>query len=107
MKKLALKLSLLSALLLTPAILPAATVIEEEKVQYEVAPSQPPVEKEEVITTRPGPNYTWIPGRWRWENKWNWSTGHWFANPHPNAVWVPGHWVSKPHGWVWIRGHWE
>ncbi len=103
------KLILLPLLGLTFLVCQGVSAVEviEENEPYTIVKEAPPKETEEVITTAPGPNYSWIKGHWRWDGRWVWVPGHWAGRPHPNATWVSGHWVNRPHGWVWIRGHWE
>lgn len=89
------------------SLLAETTVYEEETVPYVVVEKEPPKVIEETITTKPGPNYVWATGHWRWEGKWIWVKGHWVTKPHPEAEWISGHWNKKANYWVWIHGHWE
>jgi len=51
--------------------------------QAQVSPSGTP--QYELIPPRPGPNYLWRDGFWRWEGTtWAWVPGQW--EPHPQAV---------------------
>jgi hypothetical protein len=68
----------------------------------------PPPPRREVIVARPGPEYVWQRGYYRWDgNQHVWVSGTWVLPPHPHAHWVDGHWVHRRQGWVWIEGHWR
>ena len=61
---------------------------------------------------RPGGNYVWSNGYFRWNPKkarYAWAVGKWVAK-HTGKVWVPGHYkIVKKHGYkikVWVDGHW-
>lgn len=67
----------------------------------------PPPPKNEVKTPKPGPNYVWISGHWKWTGgNYVWVSGHW-TRAKPGKVWVPGHWEKRGNHWVWISGHWR
>ncbi len=58
---------------------------------------------------RPGDNYIWIEGGWRWDSgrdSYEREPGYW-ARPRPNHSYVPGHWESGSRGKSWQKGHWE
>lgn len=88
--------------------LTAKTVIIAESQPYVVVQEAPPAEITEVITPSPGPQYVWIKGRWKWENRWVWGPGSWSIRPHPNANWRAGYWERHGHHHhAWIEGRWE
>ena len=67
----------------------------------------PPPLKKEVRSLKPGPNYVWISGHWKWTgSKYVWVSGYWSKAPK-GKIWVPGHWKKKGRNWVWIPGHWK
>jgi hypothetical protein len=67
----------------------------------------PPPAKVEVIAGKPGPNYVWIAGHWKWSgNAYVWAAGHW-VKAKAGKVWVPGHWDRRGAHWVWRPGHWR
>ena len=69
-------------------------------------PSPPPAARVEVKSSRPGPNYVWIDGHWKWNGRrYAWVDGHW--NKKKAGHWVPGHWTKRPRGWVYVPGHWK
>ena len=67
----------------------------------------PPPPRKEVRIVKPGPNFVWIAGHWKWVmGKYGWVPGHWIK-ARPGKVWVPGHWEKRGRHWVWILGHWK
>ena len=67
----------------------------------------PPAMRAEVISARPGPEYAWISGHWRWErDAYVWTPGRWERGPHANATWVQGSWQQSERGWYWTPGEW-
>jgi hypothetical protein len=44
----------------------------------------------ELIPPRPGPDYLWRDGFWRWEGKWVWVPGVWEYRPSPVIFIEPG-----------------
>jgi len=67
----------------------------------------PPPLKKEVRSVRPGSNYVWISGHWKWSgSRYIWATGHW-AKARKGQAWVPGHWVRRGNHWVYVKGHWR
>jgi YXWGXW repeat-containing protein len=69
---------------------------------------QPPVERVEVISVRPGAAHVWIGGHWDWrESDFIWIGGRW-EEPRPGyRTWVPGRWAHDRNGWYFIEGHWR
>jgi YXWGXW repeat-containing protein len=68
----------------------------------------PPTSRVEVITTRPGAEFVWVPGYWRWDrNAYLWVGGNWERAPHARAVWIQGRWRHSNRGWYWAPGHWR
>ena len=68
----------------------------------------PPADRVEVITTRPGPDYAWVTGYWRWEGgNYAWQSGHWERAPRAHARWVRGGWHHDRRGWYYSQGHWR
>jgi len=60
-----------------------------------------------VKSSKPGPGYKWIDGRWKvHNNKYIWAKGYWIK-AHKHSVWIPGYWKKAPRGWKWIPGHWK
>jgi hypothetical protein len=60
-------------------------------------------------TKRPGTNYVWINGYWKWNkkaNKYVWMDAKWVKRPG-NKTWISGHWRKDPAGWIWVPGHWS
>jgi WXXGXW repeat (2 copies) len=109
MKKIIVSLTLLSCTLMTlPLQAHKEIIIAEQTTNYVVVQQAPPADIVEVQDTKPGPEYSWIKGHWKWENnKWAWHKGGWTLLPHPEAQWVVGYWQKKHHGWIWVEGHWE
>jgi hypothetical protein len=69
----------------------------------------PPPDRVEEIVTRPGNDYAWVRGHWRWTgDDYDWVPGHWAPIERGYSNWVPGHWVhSHGHGWFFVEGHWS
>jgi hypothetical protein len=87
------------ALMLGAAAAPAAEVF------IRIGPPRPP---REVVVVRPGPNYVWIPGYYRWSGeRYIWVAGRREMPPRPHAHWVPGHWHHHHRGYVWVEGYWR
>ena len=92
-------LILLSALGCGPAMPPPGRVYVER---------EPPPERVEVVLTRPGPAYAWVPGHWQWENRdYIWAPGQWVAFERGRSEWHPGRWAHNKHGWYWVEGSWR
>ncbi len=81
----------------------------EQPDPYFLVESEPPAEQVEVIPASPGPNYYWVKGRWKWDNRWSWTNGSWVVRPSAHSTWVPGYWIKHHHrhGWYWVEGHWQ
>lgn len=69
----------------------------------------PPPRREVVIERdRPGPEFIWISGYYRWDGgAYGWVPGRWERRPHTRAAWVPGRWYHEHRGWYWVEGHWR
>ena len=70
----------------------------------------PPPRREEVIVERerPGPEFVWINGYYRWDGAvYAWVPGRWERPPRARAVWVTGRWYHERRGWYWVEGHWR
>jgi hypothetical protein len=69
---------------------------------------EPPVERVEVVTTRPGPAHVWIAGHWAWRDpEYVWIAGRWEEPRAGFHEWVRGHWDRDRRGWFWVEGHWR
>ena len=87
---------------------------------------RPPPPRFEVITVRPGPEYTWVRGYWTWGgNDYVWVGGRWDRPTRPTvtedrrgmrdrgdhgrrpAKWQDGRWKHVRGGCVWQPGHWD
>jgi hypothetical protein len=68
----------------------------------------PPAAVVERPVPRPGPNYVWTPGYYRWDGHAHvWVAGSWLVPPRPHAHWVAHHWVHRHDGWVLVEGRWR
>jgi hypothetical protein len=75
-----------------------------------IAPSAPPVVREEVIPVAPGPveRTVWVRGHYEWSgNGYYWVSGHYIERPEPGLIWEPGRWVAVAGHWEWYGGHWR
>jgi WXXGXW repeat (2 copies) len=69
---------------------------------------RPPPFRVEVIPTRPGPAYLWVPGYWRrGPGEYVWVTGRYVIPPAHGRAWVPGQWRHNRRGWYFVEGHWR
>lgn len=70
---------------------------------------EPPPARTEVIVTRPGADYAWIAGRWRWTGAdYDWVPGRWVPLERGRREWVAGHWAhARRGGWYWVEGKWR
>ncbi len=69
---------------------------------------RPPRARIEVAGATPGPEWVWIPGRYRWQqNGYLWEGGHWDRVPRGKKHWERGHWRHDRHGWYWVDGRWR
>ena len=73
-----------------------------------VLKAAPPPVKVETKPSRPGPDYVWVGGYWRWSGtKYVWQSGRWQRPSASGKVWVAGRYVRRPHGYVYVSGHWD
>ncbi len=57
---------------------------------------------------RPGRDYVWLPGYYRWEgNRYIWEKGRWDRPPRAHARWIAPRWEHRRDGYVFIEGHWS
>ncbi|MEO8844591.1 MAG: IPT/TIG domain-containing protein [Kofleriaceae bacterium] len=63
----------------------------------------PPTPREEHQAARSG--FVWIPGKWDWKGKWEWTAGHW-ERERANKQWRGGHWDKSGASWSWTEGDW-
>jgi len=63
----------------------------------------PPSPREEHQAARAG--FVWIPGKWDWKGKWEWTAGHW-ERERAGKQWHTGHWDRNGTSWVWTEGGW-
>jgi len=63
----------------------------------------PPSPREEHQAARAG--FVWIPGKWEWKGRWDWTAGHW-ERERAGKQWHPGHWDRSGTSWVWTEGGW-
>jgi hypothetical protein len=120
-----------AALTLTACVAPPERVVVKEQIV--VAPAHPaavramPAPIHEDRGQRPGAEWAWLPGHWKWEGRdWAWVHGRWVQQavppmpaiiveqvvvaPSPHHYWVPGHWVWRfdgNGGWYWVKGVWR
>ena len=77
--------------------------------QQDYVEQEPPPPQFETVYAAPGPDFFWIGGHWRWDNRWVWAGGHYERHPHvhPGGGWEAGRW-DRDHGhYVWREGHWR
>ncbi|MFQ5706200.1 MAG: hypothetical protein ACE5HO_02055 [bacterium] len=67
----------------------------------------PPRARVEKRVAKPGPNFVWVGGHWKWNGRtYVWASGQW-VKKRKGQVWVPGHWRHTKRGYVWVKGHWR
>lgn len=96
--------------LLTAAALafaPLAATIPSAQAEVIYVHRGPPPLRHEIIVRRPGPDFEWQAGFWRWDGRdYIWVPGHWEPR-HGRHGWVPGHWAHRHGDWFWVEGHWR
>jgi hypothetical protein len=69
----------------------------------------PPIPRARIepIPRAPGPNLSWQPNHWEWnEQRFVWQPGRWVVVA-PGLQWAYGTWVpSDIGGWLWRTGGW-
>lgn len=75
-----------------------------------VVNTQPPPPKQvKPVGNKPGPNYEWHQGHWKWDpkhKKYVWIKGYWTKNKK-GKNWVPGRYKKTKKGYRWVPGHWK
>ena len=101
--------SLMAATFAFAAFGPLTAVASAQTVIY--VPIAPPEALTETMPPAPGPDQTWIPGYYRFDEPtqaYVWIPGHFVATPKAGGtVWVPGHWDKGTTGYYWVPGHWR
>ena len=71
-----------------------------------VAPPAPIVE---VRAVRPGAEFVWVSGFYRWDGgDYRWVQGRWDRPPRRGARWEPGRWEQHgKRGWSYREGRWR
>jgi WXXGXW repeat (2 copies) len=96
---------LLTVLVSVLAFAPAASAYP--RVGVRVYAPLPPIRHERVLV-RPGPNYVWVPGYWRWEGRrYAWIAGTWVLPPRPGAIWVGPRVIYRYHHPYYYGGYWR
>jgi len=78
----------------------------QRKVYLNIAPPQ---KRTEMKSERPGINYIWVEGHWRWHRrrqKFIWKPGHWIKKKE-GRIWIQGSWERTKRGWVWLESYWK
>jgi len=57
---------------------------------------------------RPGPQYVWLPGYYRWAGaRYVWVPGRYEVPPRPGVIWVAPRWVRRDGSWIFVPGFWR
>lgn len=81
-------------------VAPAATTV--------VITSAPPPLRHEWRGHRPGRDFIWVSGYWRWDGgRHVWVAGHWMRPPQGHRVWVAPRWEHRGGTYVFIEGTWR
>jgi len=102
MKRTAISLLAVAAILAPAALTPAAAQV------FSLSIGTPPPAPIYEAVPAPRVGYAWAPGYWRWEHERHvWVPGRWMtARAHHH--WVADHWAEGPHGgWHHQPGHWD
>lgn len=87
----------------------AETIVNDPEPDLVVLqPPPPPIAEDPPDIVPEGPNMTWIPGYWAWDddrNDYLWVSGIWRAVPLGRSF-VPGFWSRVGHGYQWSSGFW-
>lgn len=79
-----------------------------QTTQTVVVTQAPPAPQQEVVSARPGPDYVWVAGYWRWrDSRYEWVAGHWEVPPRTGAVWIPPRWAPESGGYRFYDGYWD
>lgn len=85
-----------------------ATPVSPVGASSVVVMQAPPAVQQEVPTSRPSADHTWVAGYWRWQNnQYMWVPGHWEVPPRTGAVWVPPRWQPEGSSWRFYEGYWD
>jgi hypothetical protein len=99
---------LLVAGLVGSSALSACYVNPRPRVGVAYVMRQPPAERVEVISTRPGVEYVWVAGHWGWRrDNYEWISGRWVIPERGFHEWVPGRWERDRGGWFYVEGRWR
>lgn len=79
---------------------------DAETQQVEYYPPPPPSLEEGPSSPAPAEEYFWVPGCWRWQDRYVWQTGYW-TPLQPGWVWIAAHYNWTPVGCIYIPGHWD
>jgi len=82
------------------------TAVSAQQVVVKVRPPAPRVV---VKPVKPGRNFVYISGYWKWNprrNRYVWVDGSWVRS-RPGYVYVTGRWRRVNRGFVWVPGRWK
>ena len=81
------------------------TGLSAADIRVNIAPPRVHVEHR---SHRPGPEYVWTPGYYRWDgHAYAWSDGSWQRPPHRHARWVTPRWRRDGRDYVFVEGRWR
>lgn len=87
----------------------AETIVNDPEPDLVVLQPPPgPIAEDPPDVVPVGPNMTWIPGYWAWDDDrddYLWVSGIWRSVP-PGRSFVPGFWSRVGHGYQWSSGFW-
>jgi hypothetical protein len=101
-------LALLLGAAIATAQVPPPPPIQDE-VTVTIVKEQPPAPVEEAVveSTRPAPNYIWVPGFWDHRpTGWTWVAGRWDVPPAAEVRWVAPEYMRVERGFQYVPGHW-
>lgn len=79
--------------------------IPEQNLTY--LPKSPPDPYDENPTNRPGDDYFWMSGYWKYErNKYVWYSGKW-EKLDEDWIYVPPKYVWRPKGYIFVPAFWD
>ncbi len=87
----------------------AETIVNDPEPDLVIVQYPPePIAEDPPDEIPDGPNMTWIPGYWAWDDDRNdflWVSGIWRSVP-PGRSYIPGFWSRSAYGFQWSSGFW-
>jgi hypothetical protein len=94
-------------LILSLALIAAASVLGSAARAHEIYSDQAPPEPRTEGSPAHRDGYVWGPGYWSWDGKkYHWVPGTYLVE-RQSKHWVPEHWEQEDSRWHFVAGRWE